>query len=225
MKCKLELPLDAFLDSSNGRGLYGKRSQCRKCQAEYKRQLRANAKKDGTKICTVCGEEKPRTEFYRGTNKEGRMRLCKDCQQQKMSNYAKEHRKEINIKNKKRYHTDINYRQRRKISTAKWDKNNREKINRTVRTWHVKNPHKRSEYHARYRTRKAENGGNHTANEFEILCKEYDYRCLCCGSDNKLTEDHIVPIAKGGTNDISNLQPLCMSCNASKQDKIIDYRR
>jgi 5-methylcytosine-specific restriction endonuclease McrA len=33
-----------------------------------------------------------------------------------------------------------------------------------------------------------------------------------------------VPVALGGSSFIANIQPLCRSCNSSKQDRIIDYR-
>jgi hypothetical protein len=42
------------------------------------------------------------------------------------------------------------------------------------------------------------------------------YKCAICGKEGKITIDHIVPISKGGTNAIENLQPLCRHCNASK---------
>ena len=48
--------------------------------------------------------------------------------------------------------------------------------------------------------------------------------CLCCGKSTNMTVDHVVPIALYGTNEISNLQPLCSSCNSKKGVKIIDYR-
>jgi len=44
--------------------------------------------------------------------------------------------------------------------------------------------------------------------------------CQMCGTTHKITIDHIIPLSKGGTNHIDNLQPLCHSCNASKGDKI-----
>lgn len=46
------------------------------------------------------------------------------------------------------------------------------------------------------------------------------YQCQSCGETNQetqLTIDHIIPLAKGGQNDISNLQTLCLKCNQKKK--------
>ena len=73
----------------------------------------------------------------------------------------------------------------------------------------------------RRRARKAQAGGDYTLEEFKALGNQ----CLCCGhSDIPMTADHIVPLSRGGTNDISNIQPLCLICNDIKHAKTVDYR-
>jgi 5-methylcytosine-specific restriction enzyme A len=49
-----------------------------------------------------------------------------------------------------------------------------------------------------------------------------DHRPLCamCQQNNLITPatqvDHIVPLFKGGTDDMDNLQPLCSDCHKTK---------
>lgn len=46
-------------------------------------------------------------------------------------------------------------------------------------------------------------------------------RCAICGkfvSYDRFTIDHIIPLAKGGTNAMDNLQVACSVCNHIKQD-------
>lgn len=56
---------------------------------------------------------------------------------------------------------------------------------------------------------------------YEVL-KRAGGRCELCGVSHdevQLDVDHIQPRAKGGSNDISNLQVLCRTCNAQKRDR------
>ena len=45
-------------------------------------------------------------------------------------------------------------------------------------------------------------------------------KCARCGSRDKLEYDHIVPVAKGGSNTARNIELLCESCNRSKSASI-----
>lgn len=68
--------------------------------------------------------------------------------------------------------------------------------------------------------------GFHTEGEWETLKAQYNWTCPSCKKREpkiKLTEDHIIPLSKGGSNNIENIQPLCRSCNCKKHTKIIKY--
>lgn len=56
----------------------------------------------------------------------------------------------------------------------------------------------------------------------ERVAMRYGYRCAKCGAvwvSNRDHIDHIVELADGGTNDDSNLQPLCdVPCHKAKTD-------
>jgi 5-methylcytosine-specific restriction endonuclease McrA len=51
-----------------------------------------------------------------------------------------------------------------------------------------------------------------------------DAYCAAQEPDITLTADHVVPLSRGGANDIGKIQPLCGSCNSRKHTKIVDYR-
>lgn len=56
---------------------------------------------------------------------------------------------------------------------------------------------------------------------YEVL-KRARYRCELCGAHEgqaALHIDHIVPRAKGGSDDISSFQALCVTCNTNKRDR------
>ena len=79
----------------------------------------------------------------------------------------------------------------------------------------------------RYRARKLGAEGSHTREQFLDLIRLFNLVCPKCGcqfSVEDFTEDHVIPLSKGGNNWINNIQPLCHPCNSGKKDKTIDYR-
>lgn len=95
------------------------------------------------------------------------------------------------------------------------------------RSWRRKNLARASELSRIRRVRQANAEGSHTEVEWQGLKAYYNYTCLCCRKSEPeiaLTRDHVIPITKGGSDDIANIQPLCKTCNCSKGTKTIDYR-
>lgn len=57
---------------------------------------------------------------------------------------------------------------------------------------------------------------------YEVMSRD-GFRCCLCGrtADHgvELEVDHVIPVSKGGTSDMSNLQTLCRDCNRGKGAK------
>jgi hypothetical protein len=50
----------------------------------------------------------------------------------------------------------------------------------------------------------------------------FDHRCVYCGCDGPLVQEHIIPVSAGGPYSAENIVPACQSCNASKRDKPVE---
>lgn len=119
-----------------------------------------------------------------------------------------------------------NWRKRNPGYHKQWCEKNKEHRAEWERNRRKKNPMKSRLRSINYYRKMVENGGNFTVDEWMELCKEYQDRCVSCLRENiPLSPDHVVPVSKGGTSYISNIQPLCHDCNRVKSDKEIDYRK
>jgi hypothetical protein len=132
-----------------------------------------------------------------------------------------------NIDKEQKYRNDHreNENRRSREWEAKYRQQNREEYRRKQREAYKKNPEKYLAKNHRYEARKIGGGGAYTTDEWKALLKSSGYRCVWCGcSDVKLTVDHVIPVSMGGTSNIDNIQPLCLSCNSRKRDKTMDFR-
>lgn len=62
-------------------------------------------------------------------------------------------------------------------------------------------------------------GLGHTEAQWLKLLAAFGGKCAECRSTRQIERDHIIPLSKDGTDEITNIQPLCRSCNARKGAK------
>ena len=168
------------------------------------------SKRDG-KPCKKCG-----------ANEWTKRGDCAPCNRAYSRKWNAENPDRAKERNKK--WASENLDRRRAYDRKKYTASPEKKRERNIR-WKKANREICNALDHRRRTKKTQAGGSYTASEFNALVSHYGNRCACCGRTNvKLTADHIVPVAKGGTSNIDNIQPLCLSCNSRKGAKTIDYR-
>lgn len=91
------------------------------------------------------------------------------------------------------------------------------------RRWKKKNPERMAFLKARRYARERGALGSHTYQEWIDLKVKFRHKCASCFESKPLTKDHIVPLSKGGSDKIENIQPLCRNCNSKKWCKINIY--
>jgi|SRR5579859_100673 len=108
----------------------------------------------------------------------------------------------------------------RKQEHATYYQTHKEQVSKRVSAYNKANPDVLQLKNSRRRALLANAPGNWTRQEFKELCEAVDYYCSYCHERfDKLTADHIIPLSRGGSNDITNIIPACGPCNYSKQDK------
>lgn len=94
-----------------------------------------------------------------------------------------------------------------------------------IRAWEAANPEKMKACRNNTRARRALAEGSHTGDDVKRIYESQRGICINCkikipkSGKHRYHIDHIVPLAKGGTNNADNLQILCRSCNCSKGAK------
>lgn len=74
-------------------------------------------------------------------------------------------------------------------------------------------------YHRR-RARLAAVENTLTAQEWRAILEAAGHRCVYCGRQGRMTQDHVIPLSKNGGHTAANVVPACRSCNSKKKDKL-----
>lgn len=108
-----------------------------------------------------------------------------------------------------------------KKAKAAYKERNLEKVNASKTAWAKANPDKRAAFCRNRKALKRTAEGSHTAEDIKRIYKAQNGKCACCKTKvgKKYHVDHVIPLARGGSNWASNLQVLCPNCNVRKQAK------
>ena len=200
------------------------------------------------KHCSQCFEVLPMNKIYfyaTKRNKNGLASQCKKCVESKRRNqkkkynkrYSKENRASIymtqRIYNNKNKEKVLNYqREYRK----KYYQDNKDAINERSRKNYIDNKEhilKRMSKHRqnnpeqyrnavqRYNNRKRKLISTFTIDQWRQCLAHFNHQCAYCGSTESLEQEHVIPVSRGGHYTPDNIIPACRSCNASKNNKIM----
>jgi 5-methylcytosine-specific restriction endonuclease McrA len=193
--------------------------------------------------CVVCAAEKPVADFYKDG---GRVRReCRACTLIRVKKYREENRDKHNARSrawhhrkratvlarKKRYYQsnkDAHLKRaaawatanphKAKLSRDKWNNKNRERLRANDQKWAKANRDKKRVHEFNRRARELGAGGTATSEQVKARVAFYGGLCWIC-QDPYRDVDHVIPLAKGGTNFPANLRCICKSCNSSKGAK------
>lgn len=154
------------------------------------------------RVCVKCNVEKQITDFIKDKSRSsGYHPYCRSCQ-----NEYKSRNKTLNT----RRATD-------------WNKNNPDRRKEICKNWNNRNYELTRYYKAKRRKRvKNLSDGTLTPKSLKNLPKDF---CGICGNildwsdKSKIHLDHIVPLSKGGSHSITNVQWSHAKCNLSKGSK------
>lgn len=186
-------------------------------------------------ICHKCGIPKKATTQNFTAQSDctyGLKKICKNCASERYEKpWVTSHRDSINQRNIDRYPSRQSYFANRyeterdsilaqqqifKEEHPEIVKANKTRYRQTERGKErsIASEHNR-------RARKRSTGGSYTPQEIEAQYKRQKGKCYYCSKKiAKYHVEHVVPISRGGTNDISNIVLSCPSCNQKKGNRL-----
>ncbi len=117
--------------------------------------------------------------------------------------------------------------ERVRYNQRKWAQSNQERIEIVRTRWLQSNSEKVRSYQRKHKAlMQGASISDFTDYDWRDLLFLYDHRCAYCRTDKKeLTQDHVIPLSRGGDHTITNIVPACQSCNSRKGTKTLEEWR
>ena len=154
-----------------------------------------------TAYCSNCRKHKDPSEFHVDSKTpNGLSYWCKECVIKERAEYRRNNPEKIVSQKRKYMHKYLQKPEVKARYTAIYNKKHKNQIDVT-------------------------DDGTITNYSLADLRLRQDNRCAYCfiDLDSVVTElDHIIPLSKNGTHSINNVVYACLTCNRSKNDKLLD---
>jgi|TARA_B110001454_G_scaffold21939_1_gene21348 5-methylcytosine-specific restriction endonuclease McrA len=205
-------------------------------------------KPSNEKACTQCGNVKPLSEYgNKFGSYDGATSKCKVCISENFKAYRNkpENREKIRAGRRRWYEENKESEIQKSLdwlnanpdkvleSAIKYRENHREELNAKSKAYRLDNHEKclaKEQARTRiYRANKAKaKSDGHTLSDLHKYFHEQGIDPTVCTYCEKFNEkwktsqgDHVIPLNKGGSDTMDNIMPCCVSCNASKSDRIL----
>lgn len=184
-------------------------------------------------ICATCRASKPADGFHADKKRpSGLCAACKECAIAKSRAWYLANKDRASIRNKTTYAANREKYKAKQAAyykanhakalayMAKRRRNNAETVNAHINRWRENNWARVLANVRNYKARKRRADGRHSGDDIKRMFIEQSGLCAACRLVlTKFHVDHVMPLILGGSNDRSNLQLLCPTCNASKGGK------
>lgn len=144
---------------------------------------------------------------------------CLVCKNEKRKEFVIQNPEAVSAANARHYYAN---REAMIERAARSSKENPERNRANARQYYARHKDKYST-HSRNRKARARNAdGHHTAKQIKEMFAKQGGKCANCKASLKGGQhvDHIMPLSRGGSNWISNIQLLCPPCNLTKKAKL-----
>lgn len=176
------------------------------------------AENDSSKICSICCKKLPIALFLFRSDKRNSS-WCKPCAYAQTRAWNEKNKPRLKALREK--HSKLTPRRRQRAYEQKWRDGHKELLQARSKIYYKNN---KLSFYLRYRKRRAlqlDAPGDFTESECRRLLELQRFLCVICRTSIRkgFHRDHIVPLSRGGSNDILNIQLLCQKCNHKKGAK------
>jgi 5-methylcytosine-specific restriction endonuclease McrA len=206
-QCSEVKALTEFYKKATGR--LGLDAECKTCK-KRRALIWAQANPENRQvICRKWIEKNPEknAEIHREYSKRYR-KANKESVYAAHREWMKANRDLVNANRRRRYSQDDAKRAKHQEKALEWGKANPDKRRAIVEKYRIRRELQLTEVRCDF-----------TAEQWTEKKRRYKHKCYYCGEKKPLSQDHIVPVSKGGEHTWSNIIPACLSCNARKGTK------